>query len=158
MGIGPVADLLMHLQIFFIARGLISIQSGNNGLCLRPPELHILRIILGRKILAITEINDTAIFFVPSPVPGPVKDSQCHIHQFFIPIAVLGLFQNKPGRLDAVSRIDGATVDRIDKFSVRTYHFKQCLEFRMHEISTQCLDGTVYLLCQQRVVDSRTDA
>ena len=39
--LATVADLLMHLQIFFIARGLISIQSGNNGLCLRPPELHI---------------------------------------------------------------------------------------------------------------------
>ena len=46
VGIGPLADLLVALQIFVIARGQIGVERSNDGFALRPPKLHVLRIVL----------------------------------------------------------------------------------------------------------------
>ena len=76
MLVGPVADELVLLEVFFVARRQIGIQRHDNRLALRPPEFHVLRIVLRRQILAVAEIDDAAKLLVPAPVPRPVENLQ----------------------------------------------------------------------------------
>ena len=76
VGIGPLADLLVALQIFVIARGQIGVERSDDGFALRPPELHVLRIVLRRQVFAVAEVDDSAKFLVPSPVPRPIEDGE----------------------------------------------------------------------------------
>lgn len=124
MGISPVADLPVHSKIFFIMSRLIGIKSSNNRFGLRPPEFHILRIILRREMTAIPEINYASIFFVPAPFPRPIKNLQRHLHQLLIPITKAGFLQNEPRSLDAMPRIDDPTVASINKLPILTYRFQ----------------------------------
>ena len=69
VGIGPLADALMTIEIFVVARYEERIERRNDSLGLRPPELHVLRIVLYWQVAAVAEVDDAAILLVPSPVP-----------------------------------------------------------------------------------------
>lgn len=69
----PVIDLFVYIEILFISGKFVSIQRSDNCLALRPPEFHILSIILTRQPLAVTEIDNSAILFIPTPLELPVK-------------------------------------------------------------------------------------
>ena len=135
MGISPITDLLMHLKIFFILGSLISIQSGNDGFGLRPPELHVLRIVLNREVAAIAEIDDATILFVPAPVPRPFQYLKGHLYQFLIPTTMTGFFHNEPRGFDAMTGINNTAVTGVDKLTFRPHHLEHCLELGMHEIA-----------------------
>ena len=46
MLVGPVADESVLFEVLFVARRPIRIQRHDDGLALRPPEFHVLRIVL----------------------------------------------------------------------------------------------------------------
>ena len=69
VGISPLADALVAIEILLVASTEISIERADDSLALRPPELHVLRIVLRRQVLAVAEVDDAAVLLVPSPVP-----------------------------------------------------------------------------------------
>ena len=79
VGICPLADLTVAVEILVVARCQVSIQRGDDRLALRPPELHVQRIVLRRQVLAVAEVDDASVFLVPSPVPRPVEDGQSRV-------------------------------------------------------------------------------
>ena len=148
----------VHFKVFLVAGSFIGIKCGDDGFALRPPEFHIVPVFLLRKVLAVFEISDSTVCFVPAPFPGPVEDSQSHFFQFRVPVAVLGFFQDEPGCLDRMARIDGSSGDGVDEFAIRSDCFEDCFEFRLHEVAAEFADGLVYLFCQYFIVDSFADA
>ena len=74
VGVGPVADLAVELQIALVSGHLVGVEGGDDCLCLGPPELHVLSIVLTREALAVTEVDDAPVLLVPAPCPGPVED------------------------------------------------------------------------------------
>ena len=46
VGVCPLANALMTIEIFLVASSKVGIEGGNDSLSLWPPELHILRVVL----------------------------------------------------------------------------------------------------------------
>ena len=69
VGVCPLADALMAIQILLVACAEVGIERCDNGLALRSPELHVLRKVLHREVLTVTEVDDSTVLFVPTPVP-----------------------------------------------------------------------------------------
>ena len=135
-GVSVFVDQFVHFEVFRVACRFISIQRGDDGFALRPPELHVVPVFLLRTVLAIPEIGDSAMCFVPAPFPGPVQDREPHLLQLRVPVPVLGFFEDEPCRFDGMARIDGPAGNRIDKFAVRPDRFEDGLKLRLHEITT----------------------
>ena len=144
----------MKLQIAGVACSLVGIQRGDHGLCLGPPELHVLRVVLSREALAVAEIDDSAKLLVPAPFPAPVQDGKGHILDILVPAAIFGLFEQEPCRFDAVARVDHASVQRVYQLALRSYHFKQRFIFGVHEVGAYRLYRAVNLLVESRVLDN----
>ena len=64
---------------------------------------------------------------------------------------MLGFFEQEPHRLDAVSGVDGAAGYGVDKFTVWSYTFQQCLQLGVYEIFLQRLNRPCNL-CIERLV------
>lgn len=65
----PLANALMTIEILLVASSKVGIERGNDCLALWPPELHILRVVLWWEVTTVSEVDDTTILLVPSPVP-----------------------------------------------------------------------------------------
>ena len=150
--VGVVECLLVHLQVLVIARGLVGVQTRQDGLALGPPELHVLGIVLRRETLAVTEVDHAAVLLVPAPFPGPVNDGRAHLHEVRIPAAALRDVQDEPARLHAVARVDDAPGESVDELTVGSHHFQDGPELRLHKVLLQLTDTLVDLLVQARVV------
>ena len=120
VAVGPIANELMALAVFLVASGQVCIERTDDGFALWPPELHVLRIVLRRQVLAVAEV-DATILLVPSPVPRPVEDLQGKLRQVFIPSTELRFLQNEPSRLDAMTRIDGTREIGVNKLSIGSH-------------------------------------
>ena len=61
MGVGPVVDHLVPAGVLFVARQPIGHQRRDDRLVLRPPELHVVPVLLHRQALHVDEVGDAAV-------------------------------------------------------------------------------------------------
>ena len=86
------------------------------------------------------------MLLVPAPFEGPFEDLQTQFGQLLVPTPVFGLFENKPGGLNAMARIDQTTGCRVDELAIRSDRLQQSLLFRMDEILLNLLQRLLALL------------
>ena len=86
LGVGKVAEaplmnLLVPAQIFVVARERPGQQRGNNGFAVRPPEFHVVPILLDWQPAQVAKIEDAALLFIPAALPHPVENRQPEAHR-----------------------------------------------------------------------------
>ena len=112
---------------------------------MRPPELHILRIVLRREVFAILEVDDTAILLIPTPLPRPVENAECHLIEVITVGTSLGTLHDEPSRLNAMSRIDHTSGNRINQATIRSHTLQQCLKLRVHKVMFDVVERALHL-------------
>ena len=147
----PVIDLFVYIEILFISGKFVSIQRSDNCLALRPPEFHILSIILTRQPLAVTEIDNSAILFIPTPFELPVKNSEAKFLEVFIAQSFVCLHQ-EPGGFDSVPRVNDASLASVNQTSIRSCALQNALILRMHKIVFDFVNGIPNLLFKHRII------
>ena len=85
----------------------VSGQSGNQRFVMYPPELHIPFELFTRPAVHIHEIQDAAVFFIPTPFQRPIEDLERFLQQPPV-LCLLRLVHQKPGIFTGMARIDGA--------------------------------------------------
>ena len=116
IGKGPVGIVVhqtMPLSITIFPRHLVSQQGGSDGLAVRPPELHVVPVLLDRFAMHINEVEKPAVFLVPSPLPHVIKHAATEGREPCVSSSPLRLVQDEPGRLDGVPGIEGPPVHMI---------------------------------------------
>lgn len=69
----PVVHLLVPRGVFQVAGELIREQRGNESFIVRPPELHVMPVLLHGLVVDVSEIQNAAKLRVPTPRPHPVE-------------------------------------------------------------------------------------
>ena len=139
----PIVHQLVHGGVFFLAGQGQGEQRSDDGLVVRPPEFHIVPILLHRLVVHISKIKQPTVLAVPAPCHHPVQNLATGTDQVWIVAAELGLPQDKPGALDRMAGVECATVKVIDDRAVRRDHLHHALDLRLHEVSADLLDGVV---------------
>ena len=153
MLIGPFVGEAMHFKVFIVAGDEMSIERGDDGFGLRPPEFHVLRIVLRREMTAIAEIDYAAEFIVPAPLPRPIQDFEREVCDMFVTAAIPCLLKQEPRCFNAMTGVYDATVECVNQLAFGADHFKQSLEFGMEEVVLNGIERSVDTLFKNRVGD-----
>ena len=72
--VSPIADLLVTLEVFLVARSKVGVERSDDGFALWPPEFHVLRIVLWWQVAAVAEVDNTSVWLVPTPFERPIEN------------------------------------------------------------------------------------
>lgn len=120
MLVGPIMDHLMPSRVLRVARELVSEQSGDDRFILRPPELHVMPVLLDRQPVDINKVQDAAVFFVPASLPHPIEHLATDANEFVV-LAQFAFVHDEPCTFDRVTWIEHAAIEMIDHFTWDTY-------------------------------------
>ena len=129
MLVGPLVSLLVDFEVFLIPCNEIGIKGCDDGLALRPPELHILGVVLRREVSAVAEVDDAAVLLVPTPFVVPVENLHAEFAHCLRVWIERSRIHKEPGCLDAVARIDDAAGDGIDELALFVHAFEYSVIF-----------------------------
>ena len=85
---------------------------------MRPPELHIVLVRLGRLSKAVDKVEKPAVFLIPASLNRKIK----HLHRVFAQLLILlvvGFLHQEPAALDVMSWVDHPSCgDAVHEFAV----------------------------------------
>ena len=70
MGIGPVVGLLMPLEERLVTGQLPGEQRADDGLVVRPPELHVMPVVGARQAFDVLKVEHAAVGLIPTQFQG----------------------------------------------------------------------------------------
>ncbi len=133
----------MHGRVLGVAGEMIGEQRGDNGLVVRPPEFHVVPILLHGQPLHIAEVEEPAILRVPAPRPHPLEDGLAQGAQACVVAAHARLLQDEPGRLDGMAGVEHAAIEVIEELAVGADRLQHGAQVRLHEIALDLVDTAV---------------
>src|SRR5690242_19931551 len=133
-------NLLMPFFIFLIPGNDVGQKRGNDGFILRPPEFHVLPVFLNGFIKYITEIQDSAMFLIPTSFPHIIKHFATQFNKVRIVIPVSCFMQNKPRTFYCMSRIQGSPINMINDAAIRSYLLHYATDLVFYKISFDFID------------------
>ena len=106
---------------------------------MRPPELHVMLVGLGRSAQAVDEVQQSAVFLVPAGVDGTVEDGLRLLHQVHVS-GTFGVLKQEPDTFDIVARIDDPALGHIQtRFPFRADVLQDAAQVVLHMIAENVL-------------------
>ena len=121
-----VVDLLEPLEALLVACKLVTLDEAYRRLKVYPPELLVPLEFLHRSTLDILEIEDSAVFLVPTELDHAESDFHTLVDKSLV-ISADTEVHHKPKRFKVVTRIDLAAFKAVYRGSVRRYVLKSAL-------------------------------
>lgn len=108
--VGRIGEMLLAVierleepvEILLVSSVAVEHHGGNENFVMRPPELHIVLIRLGRQTLGVDKVQKSAVFLVPTGVDGVVEDGLRLFDQLWL-AELLRILQQEPHALDVVT-------------------------------------------------------
>ena len=142
----PVVNLPVPRRVLLIPGQLVGQQRRDDRLVLRPPELHVLPVLLHGQAFDVAEVEDAAKLVVPAALPHPVEHRRARLDEFGVTAAVFRLVQDEPRRLDGVPGREHPPVEVVDHLAVRTDRFHDGLVLGLHEVAADLVDRAIDVL------------
>lgn len=102
--VGPVVDLTVPVRVLFVSGQCIGKQSRDDRFVLRPPEFHIVPILLNGQTVDIDEVPHAAVLTVPTTFPHPIEHLAAGVDQNIV-APQLSFFHDEPRALNRVAGI-----------------------------------------------------
>lgn len=129
------------VKILLVSSVAVEHHRGNENFVMRPPELHIVLIRLGRQALGVDKVQKSTVFLVPTGADGVVEDGLRLFDEFRL-AELLCVLQQEPHALDIVTRVDDATVCEVKaRRAVRGDIFQCTAEIKLDKILENFLDA-----------------
>lgn len=158
---GVVVDALEPLQALRVAGQAVALYRGDEGLDVYPPQLLVPLQLLGRTAVAIHEVEDASILFVPAVF----QHLQCRVlgfHHQFGAVEALAQVHDEPHGLDGVAGIHVAAFEAVHQRVVRVQglddesaqlgteeHVHHLVDAGIHGLHHEVLvQQVLYLQCQ----------
>ncbi len=151
MAVAPIVNLLMPAGVFFVAGQFVGHQRGDDGLVVRPPELHVVPVFLNWFVEQVSEVEQAATFFVPAACPHPVEHVAAESDQTRIS-AMPAFLHDEPGSFNGVAGVEQPSVAVIHDVAVRCDRFHDDAQVRLHESTANLVEAAVNPRGEVRVV------
>ena len=146
--VGPhiVVELLEPLETLLVACELVALDHADRRLEMHPPELLVPLELLHRGTLDVLEVEDSAIFLVPSEVDHAEGDLDAFVDESLV-ITTDSKVHHEPEGFKVMAGIDLTAFKTVDRGSVRRDILQHHAEFRMIEhiqdLAEALVDGLV---------------
>lgn len=139
---GPVAELVVPVEVFFVAGLVVGHEGGDEGFVVRPPEFHVVPVFLDGFLIEVAEVVEAAVFGVPAAVPHPVEHVAADLAEGGV-VAVGGFLKDEPCGFDGVAGVELAAVEVVDDGAIWGDGFHDCLEVGFDEEADDVVEAAV---------------
>ncbi len=139
-----VVDALEPVEATLVARELVALDEGDEGLEMYPPELLVPFELVARMAEAIHEVEDAAVLLVPAVLDLVEADLNGFLDELGT-VEALAEVHDEPHGLDGVAGVHLAAVEAIDEVAVLAQGFHDEAELGavedIHDLVQAVVDG-----------------
>ena len=152
VGKAPIVDGFQHARVTVEAGQFPREERGDDGFAVGPPELHILPVFLDRQTAQVGEVEQAAVFFVPTAFPHHVEDAASDLNPACF-IAETTFVHEEPSAFDRVAGVEGSAVGVVDDGTVGRDGFHERSEVRFEKVALDGVDAPANPIGEGALVD-----
>ena len=139
-----VESLVEPVEVFLLARVAVEHERGDKYLVMRPPELHIMLICLGRLAAGVDEVKQSAVLLIPAGIDGVIEDGLSLFDELRL-TCQLCILEKEPYAFDIMARIYRPALGIIkSRRSVSIHIFEDTAKLRFYVVFENIVNA---LLC-----------
>lgn len=139
----PIVHELISSRMPCIASEIIGQKCSDDCLIVRPPEFHVVAVLLWWLSIEIAEGVQAAKLLVPPTLPHQINDLNAKINERLI-AAMAPFFEDEPPCFDGMARIQETPIEVIHNLAVMRNRLHDGTEFGLEEIAADLLDAPIY--------------
>lgn len=142
MLVRPIMNHCVPGGILGIARELIRQQRRDDGFVLRPPEFHVVPILLAGQSIDIHKRKHATMHAIPSTQQHPIEHLTSGLNQGLI-ATKLSFQHDEPSALDGVPGIQASAVEVIEALSIDADRFHDAFDVVVDVVATNDVDAAI---------------